>query len=114
MTETAIRMLKEQQAKVPEGTAAWMAAEQLMDICRAEPYSAELIAQDLENKSMSITEAEKKIKARADEKHKKNGGWSVCVTPKEAEAILREFYGLPQRGEAAPAGELLTLADFLR
>ena len=112
----AIDMLREQQAKVAEHSAPWTVAEQLMDICRAEPYSAELIAQDLENKSMSIVEAEKKIRARADEKHRKNGGSSACVTPKEAEEILRKFYGLPDPGASAeaPAGVLLDFADFMR
>ncbi|MEI3305912.1 MAG: hypothetical protein V8R40_07740, partial [Dysosmobacter sp.] len=49
------------------------------------------LAQDLENASMSITEAEKKIKAFADG-HKT--GSFACVTPGEADDILREFYGL--------------------
>ena len=96
MSEKAIEMLREQQSKVKERSAPWMVAEQLMDICRQEPASAELIAQDLENASMSIVEAEKKIKAFAD-KHK-TGNFS-CVTPVEAENILREFYGLPKLGE---------------
>lgn len=76
--------------------AAWMVGEQLKDICRMEPRSAELIAQDLENKDMSITAAEKKIKAFADKN--KTGNFS-CVTPAEADRILREFYGLPEPAE---------------
>lgn len=92
MKEEAIEKLREQQSKVKERSAQWMVAEQLMDICRREPLSAELIAQDLENPEMSIVEAEKKIKAHAD-KHK-CGNFS-CVTPAEAEDILRKFYGLP-------------------
>lgn len=86
MFEEAILMLKEQQSKVKECSAPWMVAEQLMDICRRESASAELIAQDLENEKMSIVEAEN---------------------------ILREFYGLPRPGEAAPVGISLNLADFL-
>lgn len=113
MTERAIEMLREQQGKVPERSAQWMVAEQLMDICRQEPASAELIAQDLENASMSIVEAEKKIKAFAD-MHK--NGIFACVTPAEAENILREFYGLPKPGEQAkPQGAVvLNFEDFLR
>lgn len=110
MFEEAILMLKEQQSKVKERSAPWMVAEQLMDICRRESASAELIAQDLENEKMSIVEAEKQIKAFAD-KHKT--GSFACVTPVEAENILREFYGLPRPGEAAPVGISLNLADFL-
>ena len=59
---------------------------------------------------MSITEAEKKIKAYADA-HKT--GSFACVTPAEADRILREFYGLPQRGKPGRDAILgLDLADF--
>ena len=113
MRDRAIQMLMDQQSKVKERSAPWMVANQLMDICRREPASAELIAQDLENESMSIVEAEKKIKAFAD-KHKT--GNFACVTPMDAENILREFYGLPKPGEDAGGGNgvVLNLADFLR
>ena len=112
MTERAIELLREQQSKVSERSAPWMVAEQLMDICRHEPACAEILAQDLENVGMSITEAEKKIKAFAD-KHKT--GSFACVTPTEAENILREFYGLPKPGEAPAVGGgvSLSLSDFL-
>ncbi len=110
MTEKAIALLEEQQSKVPARSPQWMVGEQLKDICRREPHSAELIAQDLENPAMSITEAEKKIKAFAD--GHKTGNFS-CVTPAEAEAILRKFYGLTTH-EAGPGAKVLDLADFLR
>ena len=63
--DRAIELLEEQQRKVKERSAPWLVAEQLKDICRREPHSAKILAQDLENASMSITEAEKKIKAFA-------------------------------------------------
>ena len=69
--------------------------------------------QDLENASMSITEAEKKIKAFADG-HRSDG--FGCVLPGEADAILREFYGLgAPRDTATESGspKILNLADFL-
>ena len=53
--------------------------------------SAELLDKDLDIPEMSIQQAEKKIKAYADA-HKT--GSFACVTPVEAERILREFYGL--------------------
>lgn len=113
MTERAITLLEQQQSKVKERSAPWMVAEQLKDICRREPSSAELIAQDLDNPEMGIVQAEKKIKAFADAH--KSGSFS-CVTPAEAEGILREFYGLGSAG-AAPVGgsspKVLNLADFL-
>ncbi len=98
--EKAILAIEAQQAKVTARSPQWMVGEQLKDICRMEPGSAELIAQDLENETMSITEAEKKIKAFAD--GHKTGNFS-CVTPMEADRILREFYGLPAAGEPVPA-----------
>ena len=114
MTERAIELLEEQQRKVEERSAPWMVAEQLKDICRREAHSAEILAKDLKNASMSITEAEKKIKAFAD-RHR-NGGFA-CVTPAEADAILREFYGLGSIAADAPAEDsspkILNLADFL-
>ena len=60
MTDRAIELLEEQQRNVKERSAPWMVAEQLKDICRREPHSAEILAQDLENASMSITEAERR------------------------------------------------------
>ena len=116
----AVERLREQQAGVAERSAPWMVAEQRMDICRAEPESAELILQDLEVEAMSIVEAEKKIKAYADG-HKT--GSFACVAPAEAEDILRKFYGLRARGEdvepqvtptePARPGKILDLMDFL-
>lgn len=113
MTELAVLKLREQQAGVKERSPQWMVAEQLIDICRREPHCAELIAEDLSNASMSILEAEKQIKAFAD-KHKQAG--FACVTPAEADRILREFYGLPSPEEQAPTGGCVTLdlMDFLR
>lgn len=93
----AIALIEAQQAKVQARSPQWMVGEQLKDICRREPRSAELIAQDLQVEAMSITEAEKKIKAFAD---KNKTGSFACVTPAESDRILREFYGLP----AAPEG----------
>ena len=105
----AIERLRSQQSKVKERSPQWMVAEQLMDLCRAEPTCAEIIAQDLEVEAMSIIEAEKKIKAFADSH--KSGGFS-CVTPAEADRILREFYGLPSRSGGETGGLGLDLADF--
>ena len=87
--EKAIAAIEEQQAEVKARSAQWMVGEQLKDICRHEPGCAELIAEDLQVKEMSITEAEKKIKAFAD---KNKTGNFACVTPMRAERILREFY----------------------
>jgi len=93
--EDTIQKIEAQQPK--EHTTVWCCGEQLKDILRAEPHLAELVAQDLENKSMSISKCEEKIKERANEAHGKNGGTSAAVSPSEAEGIIRRFYGLPDR-----------------
>lgn len=91
----------EAQQKGREGTAPWMVGEQLKDMLRAEPWLEDLLDKDLDVKDMSLAAAEKKIKDYAD-KHKT--GNFACVTPTVAEGILREFYGLPKRGEETPIG----------
>lgn len=96
----ALRAIETQQKEAKEHSPQWMVGEQLKDICREDPACAELIVQDLAVKEMSITAAEKKLKAYAD-KHK-TGNFS-CVPPVESDCILREFYGLPKRGGAIPA-----------
>lgn len=100
--------------------AAWMIGEQLKDICRREPHSAELLLEDLQNPKMALVEAEKKIAERARQNRQGHCG---CVTPWEAEEILREFYGLGGAAQELPAeeadqrpqsgGKILDLADFM-
>ena len=109
--------IEAQQKKESGRTDAWMVGEQLKDICRAEPRSAELIDKDLDVDKMSIREAAKKIKAFADS-HKT--GSFACVTPAEADRILREFYGLGQERAAegvgpyeGNGGKIISLEDFL-
>ena len=85
-----------------ECTPVYMVGQQLKDICREDPYCAELVAQDLQNKGMNLYVCERKIKAWADAQKRK--GNCVCVPPDVAEKIIREFYGLPERGAAKPEG----------
>ena len=99
MFMSAVGKIERQQAKEKGRTAAWMVGEQLKDMARREPESAELLDKDLDIPEMSIQHAEKKIKAYADA-HKT--GSFACVTPVEAERILREFYGLTARAEQSP------------
>lgn len=110
--EEAVRAIEAQQAKVKCRSAVWMVGEQLKDICRREQRSAQLLVQDLGREAMSLIHAEKKIKAFAD-KHRT--GSFACVTPAEADRILREFYGLSAPEEAAPPPPRVPvdLADFL-
>lgn len=92
----AIKMIEAQQ-KGKENTPAWMVGEQLKDICRSDHRCAEIVAKDLMKESMSISKAEKQIKAWAD--GQKRTGNCVCVPPNKAEEIIRNFYGLPVAGQ---------------
>lgn len=111
--QDAIAAIEGQQPK--ERSAVWMVGEQLKDMIRGDEAAAELLLTDLtQNKEMTLAAAEKKIAERAKKNKVGNCG---CVTPAEAEDILREFFGLPERGTAAaPQTErrkVVDLADFL-
>ena len=108
MLEIALQKIAAQQGK--ESTPVWMVGEQLKDICRHEPRSAELVAQDLEVPEMSLAHCEKKIKAYAD-KHRQGG--FACVIPSEAERIIREFYGLADASTEQQANTVISLLDLL-
>ena len=108
--EQALEKLRAQQGQVERYSAPWMVAEQLMDLCRREPAHGELIAQDLDNPEMGIVMAAAQLQAYADAHHGK--AKTYCITPAQAEEILRQFYGLPDRGTEPAAGVVLDLADF--
>lgn len=113
----ATKAISEQQ-KGKEHTAVYMVGEQLKDIIADNKHFAELVLQDLQNPDMSLSKCEAKIKARADELHKKHGGNSSCVNPKDAEDIIREFYGLHESGESTPPAaardnKIVSLAELL-
>ena len=94
--DKAIKAIEAQQGKVKARSAPWMVGEQLKDMVRREPGIGELIHQDLTAGGMSLEKAEVKIKAFAD---KRRTGNFACVTPAEAEGILREYFGLPAAGD---------------
>lgn len=108
MVNEAIKKIEEQQAKFTKKDKQFWVAEQLKDICRSCPEQAELILKDLENKDMSISNAEKKIAEYA----RNNGG---CCPGKESDKILREFYGLapaediPRKSDSG----IISLEDFI-
>lgn len=105
---TAFEKIAAQQGE--EGTPVWMVGEQLKDIIQDCPGWQEIVEQDLEQKTMSLAECEKQIKAYAD-KHRK--GNFACVVPSVAEKIIRDFYGLTDEAKGtADGGNVIHLADF--
>lgn len=108
----AIELIEAQQKKLDEERVAWIIGEQLKDICRHEPDAAALLEKDLEMPGMSLADAEKKFEDYAL-KHKK--GRRSCITPKQSDEILREFYGLgsPQEASERETHTVVSLTDFL-
>lgn len=106
MLEQALASIAAQQKDAPPHVN--MLGEQLKDICCREPGVAELIAEDLKNPEQSLIALEKRIKKHADEH--KQGGVSV-VPPDAAEQIIRVFYGLAERAEAASAAQSTSTAQ---
>lgn len=114
--QTALDKITVQQAKHKQGSAPWCVGEQLKDILRAQPEAEDLVAKDLDQTGMGLADCEKKIADFAQKN--KQGNVGFCG-PADAERIIREFYGLPPRGEA-PAQEsakrarkVIRLTDFL-
>lgn len=95
-----------------ETTDAYMVGQQLKDICR-DPECAKLVAADLEDPKMGLTFCAAKIRAWADEQHRKNKGHCVCVPPDVAEGIIREFYGLPGKATQEEGPEATATLDDL-
>lgn len=107
----------EAQQKGKENTDVFMVGEQLKDIGAESDHNAEILVQDLVIDKMGLVGAAGALKAYAD----KNRGKAncFCITPKVADGILREFYGLgePQAAEIKPTGVqdsgIINLEDFL-
>jgi len=89
-----------EQQKGHETEPRFMIGEQLKEIAEREPLSAELLERDLEIEEMNLEAAEKHFQEHADRNHGK--AKAFCITPKVAERLLREFYGLPIPEENAP------------
>ena len=107
-----------EQQKGHETEPRFMIGEQLKEIAEREPLSAELLERDLEIEEMNLEAAEKHFQEYADRNHGK--AKAFCITPKVAERLLREFYGLPipeenapEKKEADSAAGYIDLSSFL-
>ncbi|MBO4284069.1 MAG: hypothetical protein J5958_05545 [Clostridia bacterium] len=106
--------LIENQRKGHENEPQWMIGEQLLDLAAREPGVSEILERDLAIPELSLEAAEKKFQQYAN-KHRGSAN-SFCITPKVAEGILRDMYGLPGGSvREAPASDspFLDLASFL-
>lgn len=112
MINKLTEIIREQQ-KGFEKSPRFAIGEQLLDMASRDEKTAELLVRDLETDGMKLADAEKKLQAYSD----KNRGTAkcFCITPKTAEGILREFYGLsePDTKETAPtSAPLIDVGDF--
>ena len=113
MKQKVIEIINQQQAG-HEGEPLWMIGEQLKEIAEHEAASAELLAQDLLVEGMDLAGAAGALQQYADKHHGK--AKCFCISPKVAEEILREFYGLSGRGDSSEQqqqDQFLDLASFL-
>lgn len=117
--ENAIQEISAQQAKLNEYSPVFQLGEQLKDIISESPDVAGIVLEDLKQPSMKLADCEKKIAAFAQSHRHGNAG---CCPPKEADRIIREYYGIPARQAAAAPLQFaapkkqpkkLSLADFL-
>ena len=108
----------ETQQKGHENKPRFMIGEQLKEIAEREPLSAELIERDLQIEEMNLAAAEKRFQEYAEKNH--GQARTFCITPKVAERLLREFYGLPipedgavEKKDGEPSAEYIDLSTFL-
>lgn len=110
--ENAAALIAAQQEEIGKGKAAWYVGEQLKDILQGDEAAAGIVAADLAQKGMGLADCEKGIHDFA----RGNGGF---CGPKDAEDIIRAFYGIekqtPDTPAAAPAHRRarVNVADFL-
>lgn len=88
----------------------WMCGEQLLEMIGRDAEAAKLVLDDMQHGGLNLTNCEKKIKEFAQ----KNGN---CCTGPEAEEIIRDYFGLSERGTAKkpalePAAGVISLEDF--
>jgi hypothetical protein len=69
----------------------WMCGEQLIEMIAADEDATKLVLDDLTHGGMSLEKCEKKI-------HEFARGHGGCCTGAEGEKIIREYFGLRNRG----------------
>lgn len=93
MGKIEIAELERQIKEAPEKSLPWAVGDMLRTMVAGGGRGAELVAQDLENKEMSLKKCADKLTAYAREHQKAGCYW---MPPEEARRIIREFYGIPE------------------
>lgn len=114
MLEKAIFAIEEQQSQLNKCCSEYCVGEQLKEILRDNEGFAEIVLRDLEQPGMGLKDCEKKIAEFA--KKNQSGNFGFC-SPKEAERIICEFYGISPDGIAsanqASGYKVVSLLDIL-
>jgi hypothetical protein len=92
--EKLINLITEQQ-KGHENKPEFMIGEQIKEIAEREPSVIDILVKDLETEGMGLEDVAAKFKQYADKNH--GSAKCFCITPKVAEDLIREFYGLPEK-----------------
>ena len=98
---TVYEKISELQGEFNPDSCAFEIGEQLKDICRRDPACEAILLEDLQNPAMDLKAADKMIYDWGKKQAKGKGGYGI--SGRQAEKLLREFYGLPEAGAAAPA-----------
>lgn len=106
---TVYEKIGELQGEFNPDSCAYEIGEQLKDICRRDPACVEILLEDLQNPDMGLAAADKMLYDWGRRQTKGKGGCGI--SGRKAEELLREFYGLPAAGAAAPAVQTAPVPD---
>ena len=99
----ATELIQKQQSG-KDNSPAFVIGLHLIDMMKQDSRIEAILEEDLQNAGMSLDECAKKLQAEADRIHRETKSNTVCLSPLQAEKIIRKFYGLPDP-EDKPAEE---------
>jgi len=114
----ATELIQKQQSG-KDNSPAFVIGLHLIDMMKQDSRIEAILEEDLQNPEMSLENCAKKLQDAADQIHRETKKNTVCLTPMQAEKIIRKFYGLPdpedvQKEEPAPEpGGIIELEDLL-
>ena len=117
MNKATEQIQKQQSGK--DNSPAFVIGLHLIEMMKQDGRIEAILEEDLKNPEMSLEDCAKKLQAEADRIHRETKKNTVCLTPIQAEKIIRKFYGLPDPEDVpaevpapAPSG-IIELEDLL-
>lgn len=116
MSKETLYAIIENQQKGHETEPVYMIGEQIKELAQREPANIELLEQDLVTDGMKLSDIATRFQEYADKNH--GSQKCFCITPKVAEKLIREFFGLSESSsstsEKASSNEtFIDLSSFL-